>query len=176
MLSCFGRHDRLPRTVRRLFVPTPPSGRRHSRVIGAIAAIVVLSSCSPNALQALHEADEAKLSAPDSVQIQTFDHDRSTGLEGTQSAYVERVLGTSQSPDAVVAFFSSALLSRGWRSATGESFRVRASGEIAADAWRKGNMVLRLGVLRVDDAANGGVATSGYSTVYRVTLLAADQP
>jgi len=42
--------------------------------------------------------------------------------------------------------------------------------ELFAHAWRKGELVLRLGILEPDDPYAQG-ASSGFPTVYRVSLI-----
>lgn len=114
----------------------------------------------------LQKLPEATLYYPGSTVLGSGGYDFDKGLLGINDATYNQQLGADASNEEVVAFYARELPARGW--ATDERSGGRSTDELLGRAWRKGQLIFRLGLPRPGTQAN---REPGYHTVYAITLI-----
>jgi len=142
-------------------------------VIGVILA-AALSACSglPGVAE-LKRMPEASLRAPSSTDLFHSEAEAASTVEGSTPAFVTEVVGTTLTPNEVMASLRGSLQSSAWQVDPVDSSGIATTAEDQAEAWRKDDTLVRISVLRKNDPRNPAVDQAGrYTTIYQVTVLA----
>jgi hypothetical protein len=150
--------------------------RQHRARVVAICLVVVtaLSACSglPD-VAALKRMPEAALRAPSSTDLFHSEAEASSTVEGSSPAFVTEVVGTSLTPSEAMESLRGSLRGEGWQVDAVDSSGIATTAEGQAEAWRKGDTVVRISVLRKNDPRNPALDQAGrFTTIYQLTLLA----
>lgn len=151
-------------------------GRHHGRRPLTLLIIVAaaLGACSglPD-VAALKRMTEASLRVPGSVDLFHSEAEAATSVEGSTPAFVTAIAGTNLAPTEAMDFLRRSLEESGWQVDPVDSTGIRTTAEDLAEAWRKGDTVVRLSVLRKDDPRNPvGPDAGRYTTIYQISLFA----
>ena len=135
-----------------------------------LIALIACASCSPTRAS-LQSEEAAKLQMPDSTELASGGHDEEQTPEGGLPAIAWREYGVDASWDEVFAYFGAELTAQGWEVGGGSS-GIRSTSEYDAEAWHKGDRILRLGHLRDSPKPDAG----SFMTWYRVSLIGQGAP
>lgn len=145
----------------------------------AVAALMVglfLAACGPGG-PGCHELAATAVYAgamPASTPAGAVCSDPRSGIEGSTYGYAMRVYGTDVDPASVLAWHRARYESDGWTATTDRPVSLH-DGYAPSDAWRKGDLVAGLGVLRRDSVGSDPTAGVPGATVYEV-FIAYDPP
>jgi hypothetical protein len=132
----------------------------------AMLATLALAGCGPTADSLLEEA-EAPLHMDGSVELAAGGHDAMRGgYYAPVPAIVWRSYGVDAPFDEVRRYFDTELSDRGW-SPGGGSSGTRTTDEHDAEAWHKGDRILRLAHLRNPPT----LEPRSFMTYYGVALI-----
>jgi hypothetical protein len=148
-------------------------------LLGAALAIAVgcttqSPSASPVTVLGLWSEPESQLLYPGSEVLDKREHEAGLTMEDEVSASVGYLLGSADDAALVEDFYASQLTTSGWRLPDDNEARsrgIRTTAELMARAWRKGDLVFRLGILDKSHPAAEG-PSEGFETVFRIDLIA----
>jgi hypothetical protein len=148
-------------------------------LLGAALGIVVgCTTQSPSPSQVtpitLWTEPESQLLYPGSEILDKREHEPALTMEGEVSASVGYLLGSADTAALVEDFYAGQLATLGWRPPDDNEARtrgIRTTAELMARAWRKGDLVFRLGIIDQSHPAAEGPA-EGFETVFRIDVIA----
>lgn len=121
---------------------------RRKALFGLVALIATVAGCgdSGKPLDELRAMPEVALEYPGSEEVNSGGGEGRMTLDGPQSAFAWRWLGTEATYEDVERFYAEELASRGWSDGGGSS-GIRTTSEFSARAWHKDDAMFRLAFL-----------------------------
>jgi hypothetical protein len=151
-------------------------GRPLNRWFALVTSLLVLVGCVQHVTVGdLRANAEADLTYPGAMVIGRSEHEWQNTIEGPENAYVGYVAATDAEPAEIERYFVDELARRGWAPATDSKARtigIRLTSELSARAWRKDDLVIRLGLMDPSDPRSPALPPGAGPSIYRFDLIA----
>lgn len=142
-------------------------------LIAALAAVVIVALWSNRTLTGLERLERepvAALTYPGSTLIRQGGDNGGSGMDGPVPASFTRQLGSTDTIQAILAFYRQQMTDTGWATGGGSSVGG-AIHERQVCVWHKDGVVVRLSFWKPDQWAKLHPRDLAYTTVYEVALL-----
>lgn len=151
-------------------------GRPLRALLAVALAVLVLVACNDRVTVAqLRTNQEAELLYPGSSVVGRNEQEAATTAGGRQNASVGLVAATDASAADIESFYVEELVRRGWAIASDNAavtLGLTRTSELSARAWRKGDLVFRLGLIDPTDPRAPVLAAGTGPSIYRIDLTA----
>jgi hypothetical protein len=148
-----------------------------SRRLGWILLLVgvaVIAACGgPPGLAQLKELPEASLWVPGSVDLHHAESEAIGSIEGPSPPFVTDVVGVNVDPAEVLRFYGDELPKASWTPDDRDPALIRTAFETDVAVWLKGDVIVRVSILRKDPWVPDSERAAEFQTFYQVTLLPA---
>ena len=135
---------------------------------------MVVGACGgPPGLAALKGQPEASLRVPGSVDLHHAESEAIGSIEGPSPPFVTDVVGIDADPAEVMAFYGDELPKASWTPDDRDPAGILAAAETDVAVWLKGDVIVRVSILRKDPSLPDGERAAEFQTFYQVTLLPA---
>ena len=113
-------------------------------------------------------------SGPGSVDLHHAESEAIGSIEGPSPPFVTDVVGVDADPAEVMAFYGDELPKASWAPDVRDPARVPTTVETDIAVWLKGDVIIRVSILRKDDPrVPGSERAAEFQTFYQVTILPA---